>query len=101
VETDVAAQVRTLLDLALSARQLPIWELQHGSDENRQHISSLKIPNLNGTPSLLLHDLGVALDPQRLEIIAKIFKTGLDQTYAADTTCSVAVADKQFSQVSL
>jgi hypothetical protein len=100
--TDRNTEPKALLDLALSTRQLPIWEPKHGSDENRKHIHSLQIPSLGGTPSLLLYDLGALThDPQQLERISKIFKSGLKKMYAVDATCLIAVTDRRFAQISL
>jgi hypothetical protein len=55
--------------------QLPLWEPQEGPDSSQSHISGLKIPDISGLPSLLLHNLGQpSHNPKLAERIAHLFK---------------------------
>ncbi|KAG8817217.1 hypothetical protein FRC17_011324 [Serendipita sp. 399] len=57
--------------------QLPLWQVQQGSDEMRRHIANLNLPALTFTasfPSLLLHNLGQpSHDPLLANRVNRIF----------------------------
>jgi hypothetical protein len=69
--------------LVQSAHSVPLflesWKPGPSPDEEfEDHISSLDIPVVNGQPSLLLHNLGSDLDPERTARFREIFSFAYD-----------------------
>lgn len=59
---------------------IPTWAAPHGADPKwRAHVAALNLPQINGRPSLLLHQLGdddwAKIDPQVLGRISNIFQS--------------------------
>jgi hypothetical protein len=54
---------------------LPFWKSQRGTTAFRDHIAALRIPDIGGLPSLLVHELGrVTHDDQLAARVSELFR---------------------------
>ena len=70
--------MRELVSKAGQTPLLPFWTPQTGDMAYKDHIKTLAIPEVQGLPSLLLHDLcsKTVVDEKQTERIADIFEVG-------------------------